>query len=158
MLQGSPLWLCLGRAPARAPSVSSCLWGWETPVWVPSAPPGTVLLHRTGTALKPGSPGRKLKGRALCANQSTWIPHRKPVCRWTSSPLETRVHRVQTELSKGVGGPGPGVLDRPGVGLVCMLHNFPGGVELGPSDQNQDPLASAFPAGVQRARGPSCMD
>lgn len=101
-------------------AVSSCLWGWGTPVWVPSAPSGhraTTQDRRSTEARKPRS---ETEGGEPQSQPKHVGSHRKSSLPWTLRPLETRVHRVQTELSQGVGGPGP-EQERPGVGLrrVC---------------------------------------
>lgn len=76
----------------------------------------------------------------------------KPICRWTPRPLETGVHRVQTELSKGVGGPGTGVLETPGVGLVCVCYTiFQGALSLGQVTKTKLLLP---PPSLQACRGP----
>lgn len=66
-------------------------------------------------------------------------------------------YRATTELSKGVGRSlGAGVLERPVGGHgVCLLHNFPVAIELGPSNHDQDPPSSLFLPGSQKAQGTS---
>lgn len=62
-------------------------------------------------------------------------------------------YRAKTELSKGVGGSlEVGVLERPVGGHgVCLLHNFPMVIELGPSTKTKILLP---PPSFQAARKP----